>query len=486
MDVLTNAIMNKIAAEENLLQHDHCNQTQEQKELKEEFLVAKTVSAKVLEDFENLTPAITAEHTQLVTTKQAVEQICKEGKTIELLPAKMVYTRKAGAGARRARAACCGNSTLRPASMWIAMPAALRALVRTAALKGWSMAATDIRVAFLNAPRREDGTLVAMEIPAVYRRLGLAKEGEVWLVKLAMYGRTTSPRDWSQYRDTKLPQMSWTRLKGDREVRGGFNKTADENLWRLEEVDSISGESSWSGLMSVYVDDILLAGEEGSISAALESLRATWATSSIEWASSDAPVHFCGVETNPDATGDGYHIAQNKYEQEILSRWNVNISAAFPNCKVNEGDSEQQSNVDRNQVREAQALAGSLLWQSTCSRPDLAFGVAAISRLVTRNPAKAIEIGHGLLAYVKGNPGDLHYSKHIKHQGGARDQLKVRRHERLLESSRASRMARALATKASRAWCCASLGHRSLGRAPLSLSYATVRRKLSWFRIVKL
>ena len=26
---------------------------------------------------------------------------------------------------------------------------------------------------FLNAPRREDGKLVAMEIPAVYRRLGL-------------------------------------------------------------------------------------------------------------------------------------------------------------------------------------------------------------------------------------------------------------------------------------------------------------------------
>ena len=33
----------------------------------------------------------------------------KEGKTIELLPAKMVYTRKAGTGARRARAVCCGN-----------------------------------------------------------------------------------------------------------------------------------------------------------------------------------------------------------------------------------------------------------------------------------------------------------------------------------------------------------------------------------------
>ena len=403
-----------------------------------------------MDDFENWAPAITAGHGQLVTTKQAVEQItkealrvraAKEGKTIELLPAKMVYTRKAGTGARRARAVCCGNySETRFDEDCYAGGAdgcQARALVRTAALKGWRIAATDIRVAFLNAPRREDGKLVAMEIPAVYRRLGLAKEGEVWLVRLAMYGLTTSPRDWSQYRDRTLPVVSWVRVRMEnnqaKRVRGHFIKTEDENLWRIEEVDIESGVTHWTGLMSVYVGDILVSGEEATVSVAISSLQTTWTTSNIEWASPTSAVHFCGFEIAPDAGGDGFHIAQNKYEQEILSRWNVSASAAFPNFKISEGDSEQQPDVDRNQVREAQALAGSLLWLSTRSRPDLAFGVAAISRLVTRNPAKAIEIGHGLLAYVKGNPGGLHYPKDIKNKWGARDQLKAQRHDRLLE-----------------------------------------------------
>ena len=171
MEVLTEAIIQKLEAEETLLRADHDDRMIDQKEMEEEFLVTKTVSTKeVMEDFENWAPAITAEHGQLVTTKQAVEQItkealrahaAKEGKTIELIPAKMVYTRKAGTGTRRARAVCCGNySETRFDGDCYAGGAdgcQVRVLVRTAALKDWRIAATDIRVAFLNAPRREDG-----------------------------------------------------------------------------------------------------------------------------------------------------------------------------------------------------------------------------------------------------------------------------------------------------------------------------------------
>lgn len=357
-----------------------------------------------------------------------------EQKTIELLPAQMVYTRKAGTDTRRSRAICCGSySETRFNSDCYTGGAdgcQVRALLRTAALKKWAVAATDIRVAFLNAPRRDDGRLVAMEIPAVYRRLGLAREGDVWLVRLAMYGLTTSPRDWSQYRDATLPQITWTRSREGREVKGVFNKTADENL---EETDQISGQKVWSGLMSVYVDDILLSGEEEAVSAALQSLSSTWATSSVEWASTSTPVHFCGFEVTVDEEGNGLHISQRKYEQELLARWAVGEPLAFPHFKVTEEDLEQRSEVDRTLVREAQALAGSLLWLSTRSRPDLAFGVAAVSRLVTRNPSKAIEIAHVLLAYIKNTPGDLHYPQEVKEKWGVRGQLKVQRHGRLLE-----------------------------------------------------
>ena len=447
LEALANAILQKVDAEENLLQHQNDNEALHQQELEEEFLVTRTLSTKeVMDDFENWIPPITAEYDQLVRNKEAVEQITKlnlqkraekEGKVIELLPTKMVYTRKSGAGVRRARAVVCGNySESRFNADCYAGGAdgcQVRAVIRTAALKGWSVAATDIRVAFLNAPRREDGKLVSMEIPSVYKRLGLAKEEEVWLVRLAMYGLTTSPKDWSKHRDRTLLAVSWVRMRDDRKVLGHFHKTTDENLWRLEEVDLETGECHWTGLMSVYVDDILLTGEEAALSAGLSSLQATWTTSSVEWASAQTPVHFCGFEIMADGAGDGFHLSQRQYEQEILTRWNVKEAVQFPRFKISEEDYEVQVECDRRQVREAQALAGSLLWLSTRSRPDLAYGVAALSRLMTKNPKRAIEIGHNLLAYVKGSPGDMHYPREIHQKWGARSQLKVQRHDKLIE-----------------------------------------------------
>ena len=166
MGALSEAIMRKVEIEEQLLQNSQEQEAITCKELEEEFLVTRTMSNReVMDDFENWIPAIQAEYTQLVQSKEAVHQLSKkalqakaekEGKVIELLPAKMVYTRKAGAGTRRARAVCCGNySDTRFSPDCYAGGAdgcQVRALIRTAALKSWSVAATDIRFAFLNAP----------------------------------------------------------------------------------------------------------------------------------------------------------------------------------------------------------------------------------------------------------------------------------------------------------------------------------------------
>ncbi|CAL1145720.1 unnamed protein product, partial [Cladocopium goreaui] len=50
----------------------------------------------------------------------------------------------------------------------------IRAQVRIAALKGWTVNGTDIRVAFLNAPKRDETRITAMEAPTVFKKLGLA------------------------------------------------------------------------------------------------------------------------------------------------------------------------------------------------------------------------------------------------------------------------------------------------------------------------
>ena len=116
----------------------------------------------------------------------------------------------------------------------------IRTMLRLGALKSWTAGCTDIRTAFLNAPCRDETRLMAMEmIPIVFKKLGLAESNEVWLIDKAIYGLTTSPRDWSLYRDKVLPTIKWHRHRQGRKVAGRFQRTPDENVWR-------TGEAAWT------------------------------------------------------------------------------------------------------------------------------------------------------------------------------------------------------------------------------------------------
>ena len=69
--------------------------------------------------------------------------------------------------------------------------------------------------------------------------------------------------------------LKWSRHRGGIQVNGAFQKTKDENVWRLEETEVESGHVCWTGLVSVYVDDIVLSGEEEAVlQGALRSLSA--------------------------------------------------------------------------------------------------------------------------------------------------------------------------------------------------------------------
>lgn len=149
----------------------------------------------------------------------------------------MVHTRKAQTGAYRSRAVICGNyaaPTEKDVFAGGADSTQVRAASKTAALMDWKVMGTDIR----NAMRRDETKLVAMTILTVFRALGLAKENGVWVVEMALYGLTTSPPDWGVHRDSTLPQLQWHRLNDEGvELTGYFEKNADDNLWKLLEVD---------------------------------------------------------------------------------------------------------------------------------------------------------------------------------------------------------------------------------------------------------
>ena len=292
--------------------------------------------------------------------------------------------------------------------------------------------------AFLNAPRRDSQKLVAMEIPVVFRKLGLATQQHIWLIDKALYGLTTSPRDWSLHRDEAIPKIRWRRHHQDREVQGAFKKTPDENVWRLEEVDDVSGETFWTGLLSVYVDDLLFTAAEGALDAAVSSLEKVWAISEVEKTGEGRVVKYCGfeIESSVDAQGDedGFVVSQKKYEQEMIQRFGVEKSTDYPHVRLSEDDELPTSDIQLEDIRTAQSMAGALLWFSTKTRPNIAMSVATACRLCTKNPCRSTEISKAVMQYVHGVPGGLHYPKGVsRDRWGKRGQLKIERHENLLD-----------------------------------------------------
>ena len=449
MPSITDAIQLKTMLEAQLCQLQHHEQQDELQLLDQEFLVTKTISnAEVWSHLDDWSDSIKKEYDQLVHQKQAVRQMSKESLQaiakekqlpIEMLPGKMVHTRKAGSGAYRSRAVCCGNYATEneDAADKYAGGAdgnQIRMLIRQASMQFWSLFGTDIRVAFLNAPKRDVSKLTAMEIPRVFRQLGLASPNDVWLIDKALYGLVTSPKDWGLHRDHTLPSISWSRLRDGIEFKGNFVKTSDENVWRLEEVNEKTGERLWAGLMSVYVDDLLVAADDVTGAAALDALSKTWSISEVEKATAEKPIKYCGFEIEAHSGGDGFVISQKMYEQEMIQRWNIESGISFPQFKISEDDEEPSETVQSEEIKTAQSMAGALLWLTTRTRPDLAVGVSAVCRLATKNPKKSIEVATILMRYIKSMPGGLHYPSGVPgSEWGSRGQLKVSRHGKLLE-----------------------------------------------------
>ena len=89
---------------------------------------------------------------------------------------------------------------------------ALRAVAR-------SLASTDIKTAFLLAPRKDQRMMIIRP----------PQPRERWIVSKALYGLETSPRDWGQFRDEEVGKMTWR--SGETEYR--FRQTTETNIWRI-------------------------------------------------------------------------------------------------------------------------------------------------------------------------------------------------------------------------------------------------------------
>ena len=62
---------------------------------------------------------------------------------------------------------------------------------------------------------------------------------------------------------------------------------------------------------------------------------------------------------------------------------------------------EVEEEIKIEDVRQAQAIAGEILWMSVRSRPDLSDAMGALGREVTKPPRWAVQTGHYILEYLE-------------------------------------------------------------------------------------
>ena len=380
--------------------------------------------------------ALLQEYRSLTEVNKAVKPMRKEDiqqrSDVEFAPGKLVATIKAPSGKKKARIVVCGNlvepslqeqeeegegsSTHGTRSKGYEHYASgidgvvVRSVLRRASHCGWTGATTDVRTAFLLAPRRsKGGEKLVVRPPRILIESQIIDEGEWWEVEKALYGLQTSPADWSAFRDAELSKWSW---------RAGAKRfwlaaTEEANLWQIRSVGQDNAEikkgtndSVVEGYVVVYVDDLLVLGEKPTVQAFLDQVRATWTCSEPEWI--DDNLKFCGFEVT--RRGAAICINQQAYAKELCARHDCRRSRPTPvsttlAAVVSELDMDAPQSQNPGAVKRAQSLTGELLWLAVRTRPDLSYVVSLMGRLSTRHPDVAIQLGEEAIGYVLGTVG---------------------------------------------------------------------------------
>ena len=137
----------------------------------------------------------------------------------------------------------------------------LRALLRKSALEKWSVASLDVKTAFLLAPRRDaQQRLLITRPPRVLVEAKVCAADEIWEVRNSLYGLQEAPLNWARFRDEEMAKFRWT----DEGECWKLARAQEPNLWKVILDDPSKSQllDKVYGFVAVYVDDILVTGDE--------------------------------------------------------------------------------------------------------------------------------------------------------------------------------------------------------------------------------
>ena len=382
------------------------------------------------------------EYESLINSTQAVVPISVDQldpNAVEFVPGKLVCVVKAGpnGGKKKCRGVICGNLMEEdPSPIGVYASGAdgvlIRTVLRHSVLKGWGCTVTDIKTAFLLAPRisSPDQREVVVIPPRILVEAGVCKANERWLVRRALYGLPSSPACWAVHRDNTLKTFCWQDFTLG--MKCHLRQTPEGNLWEVLGTSEKSGQVVVGHLL-VYVDDMMIIGSESVRSGFMKRMTEEWKCTPGEEITKESWVRFSGLELQRGSDGVSLKISQVSYVKELLKRHETKTEKPMPMPKW---DTEQppEEDITQSQIRAAQGLTGELLWAAGRTRPDLSFVVSIMGQQVTKRPKWVLQLGEHVLGFLLGTSEHCLHYKPVVEGHGPEGSLQIPRHVDLIEA----------------------------------------------------
>eukprot|EP00253_Pinus_taeda_P020932 PITA_20932 len=229
----------------------------------------------------------------------------------------------------------------------------VRAVLSISAQNKWKVYQMDVKSAFPNGVLMKE---VYIEQPLGYEKKG--QEHKVCRFEKALYGLKQAPRAWYSRIDSYLQE-------------NGFEKCEGEPTLYIKEKD---GKIL---IVVLYVDDVIFTGNDYYL---IDNFKAVM-KEEFEMTDMSLLRYFLGIEV--EQNGNGIFISQEKYENEVLERFNMQESKAaitptVMGLKLSKEDSSKDFDPSL-----YKSIIGSLMYL-TATRPDIMHAVSLIFRFMER------------------------------------------------------------------------------------------------------
>ena len=235
----------------------------------------------------------------------------------------------------------------------------------------------DISTAFLHAQLSSDDQIYVWP-PKEFYPLG----GVIWLLKKAMYGLRTAPRDWQVHFAAQLQSMGFTRMQSDANVYINFELVV---------------------IIFVYVDDLIVMGVKASVSKVFELLNQKFLIKRVGNLNDEGSVaRFLGRRLKRIGDSIKFYMDLNFLEEDFeyydLKRSRpVNTPGSSSIKRIIDGDEA----LDQKAHKRFRSTVGRLQWICPIL-PHINFAVKELARSLAGPTVECLAKLKHLLKFLKG------------------------------------------------------------------------------------